>query len=81
MQEHLILANAVASRGCYEIVEAVNYTRHLSESGHAIWSLLEEWYTNDAAAPDADVELLQMRAAQRYPHHEEELTKLLARFC
>ena len=78
MQEHLILANAVASRGCYEIVEAVSYTRHLSETGHAIWALLEEWYTNDPAAPDADIELLQMRAGQRYPAHEAELCKILA---
>ena len=77
MQEHLILANAVASRRCYEIAEAVSYTRHLSEEGHAIWSLLEEWYANDPSAPAADVEVLQMRAEQRYPHHAAELARTL----
>jgi hypothetical protein len=77
MQEQIILANAVASRQCYDIVEAVGYTQHLTDTGHALWSLVQEWYDRDAKATQCNLEVLAERVSQKYPNHEKELHYIL----
>lgn len=78
MDEFKILANAMESRQCYEIVEAVAFQKNLSDTGEAIWALLAEWYEQDPTSNSADPELIAMRADQKYPLHAKELNAVLA---
>lgn len=77
MQEYLILANAIASRQCYEIVETVGYQQHLSDTGQALWTLIDEWYQRDVSSQACDRDILATRIGQQYPNHAKELQATL----
>lgn len=75
--EHLVLANAIASRKAFDAVMSTGHNEQLRDTGKALWTVIEDWYDRDRDVASINVDMLKQRLAQVYPNHEEEFVQLV----
>jgi hypothetical protein len=75
--EHLVLANAIASRKAFDAVMTTGHQEQLRDTGKALWSVIEDWYDRDRDVMSINVELLKQRLEQVYPQHSGEFVQLV----
>lgn len=75
--ENKLLSAAFHDREAFDQLLSADVETDLSDKGKILWKLLKEYYSTDAEAPKADVEVISHQIERQYPKHVDTFKVIL----